>query len=80
LDALVENLYYTSPVLVQLDSSDNDIAGMHADRRGRSVGLVALNTVDMDDPFFAVNLRNFSLTSFVFAPDNTNFIVFANRE
>jgi hypothetical protein len=39
-----------------------------------------LNTVDVDDPFFAVDLSHLALTTLVFTTNNPNFIIFPDRE
>jgi len=68
-----------SPILVQLDRRDNDIAGVDADRGSSTVRLVPLNPVDVDHPFLAVHLRDLSFTPLVFSPDNANFVILADR-
>lgn len=67
------------PVLVELEREDNNIAWVDADGCGRAVRLVPLNAIDVDNPFFAVNLCDFSLTTLVFASNDPNFVIFANR-
>lgn len=47
---------------------------------GRStVGFVALNPVNVDDPLFAVNLGDLALPSPVFTSDDFDFIILAYR-
>jgi hypothetical protein len=53
---------------------------MNADRGGGSIGFVARNTVDMDHPFFAVDLGDLTLTALVLPTYNSNFIVFTDRD
>lgn len=52
---------------------------MEADRRGGPVGLVAVDTVDVDEPLFTVDLGDFALSPLVLAADDQDFIVFAKR-
>lgn len=68
------------PVLVQLDVDDNDIARVDADGHTRAVRLVALHTVDMDDPLLPVNLGNLSFTALVLPSDNPDLVVLANGD
>lgn len=51
---------------------------MEANGRGGTVRLVAVNTVNVDDPLFAVDLSDLAFPTLVLAADNQNFIIFAN--
>jgi len=51
---------------------------MYADGGSGTVGLVALYTVDVDDPFLAVDLGDLSLTALVLATDDSDFVVFSD--
>lgn len=51
---------------------------MDTDGCGSTVGLVSLNPIDVDDPFFAVHLCNFALPALVLASHDPNFVVLAN--
>ena len=68
-----------TPVLVQLDRSDNDIAGVDANGDGSTVRLVALDTVDVDDPLLTVHLGHLALPTLVLAPNDPDLIVLAYR-
>jgi len=68
-----------SPVLVELEGENNDVAWVDADGCGGTVRLVSLDAIDVDDPFFAVNLCDFALATLVFASNDPNFVIFANR-
>jgi hypothetical protein len=46
----------------------------------RAVGLVTLDTVDVDDPALAVDLGDLALAALVFAADDADFVVFADGE
>ena len=67
-------------VLVELEGDNDDVGRVNADGRGRAVGLVPLNAVDVDDPLLAVHLRDLALTTLVLAPDNPNLVVLADRK
>lgn len=68
-----------SAILVQLNSGDNDVAGVDSNRGACAVRLVSLHTVDMDDPLLAVDLDDLALTTLEFSADNSDFIIFADR-
>ena len=68
----------SAPVLVQLNGSDNDIAGVDANGDGCTVRLVALDAVDMDYPLLAVDLGDLALPTLVLAPDDPDLVILAN--
>lgn len=68
----------SAPVLVQLNGSDNDIAGVDADGDRRAVRLVALDTVDVDNPLLAVDLGDLALPALVLPPNNPDLVILAN--
>lgn len=70
----------SSPVLVQLDVDDNNVARVDANGDAGAIRLVALHTVDMDHPLLPVDLGDLSLTTFVLSPDNPDLVVFADRD
>jgi len=63
-------------ILVHFDAGDHNVASVDADGHRSTIRLVALHTVDVDDPFLAIYLSHFSLTTLVFAPDNPDLIIF----
>jgi len=67
-------------VLIQLDRGNYNVAGVDANGYRSTVRLVALDTVDMDHPFFAVHLGNLALTSLVLATDDPDFIILSDRK
>lgn len=67
-----------APVLVQLDSGDNNLAGVDANGDGCAVRLVALDTVDVDHPLLAVHLGDLALTTLVLAPNDPDLVILAN--
>jgi hypothetical protein len=66
------------PILVELEGGDNDVARVDANGDRRAVRLVPLDTIDVDDPLFTVDLGDLSLTTLVFSTDNPDFIILAN--
>ena len=66
------------PVLVKLDASNYDVAGVDANGNSRAIRLVALDTVDVDHPLLTVNLGDLALPTLVLAPDNPYLIVLAD--
>jgi hypothetical protein len=46
---------------------------------GGPVHLVAVNTINVDDPLFAVDLGDLAFSPLELATDDQNFIIFANR-
>lgn len=68
------------PVLVTLDLGDDAVGRVDGQLDGGTVGLVARDTVDVDNPLLAVDLNDTTLTALVGATDNENLIVTANRE
>lgn len=68
-----------SPVLVKLQGSNYDVAWVDADGDRGAVRLVPLDTVDVDDPLFTVDLGDLSLTTLVFSTDNPDFVVLSHR-
>jgi len=71
---------YGPSVLVQLDVDNNNVAGMNADGHARTVRLVPLDTVDMNDPLLPVHLRNLAIAPLVFPSDNSYFIILPDRK
>lgn len=67
------------PILVELEGSNHDVAWVNANGDGRAVRFVPLDTVDVDDPLFTVDLGDLSLTALVFSADNSNFVILPHR-
>ena len=65
-------------VLVELELGDDNVGGVDANRHGRAVRLVALDTVDVDNPLLAVNLGDLALTALVLAPDDPDLVILAD--
>jgi len=66
------------PVLVKLEGGDNDVAWVDTNGDRRAVRLVPLDTVDVDNPLFTVDLGDLPLTTLVFSADNPDFVILAN--
>ena len=66
-------------ILVELKGSNHDVAWVDANGNGRTVRLVPLDTVDVDNPLFTVDLGDLSLTTLVFSTDNPNFVILSHR-
>jgi len=65
-------------IFVQFDVDDNHLARVYTDRSSSAIRLVALHTVNVDDPFFTVHLRDFSLPTLVCPPNNPDLVIFAD--
>ena len=66
------------PILVELERCDDDVAWVNADGDRGSIGLVPLDTVDVDNPLFTVDLGNLSLATLVFSADDPNFVILSD--
>jgi len=66
------------PILIQLDGSDNDLAGVDANGSGSAIRLVTLHTVNVDDPFLTVHLGDFPFPTLVRPPNNSDLIIFTD--
>lgn len=53
---------------------------MDANGCASTIGLVACNTVNVDNPLLAVDLGDLSLTTLVFPSDNADLVIFADGE
>lgn len=71
-------LMVDAPVLVQLDSGDDNVAGVNTNGDRRAVRLVPLDTVNVDDPLLTVHLRDLAFPSLVLAPHNADLVVLAD--
>jgi len=67
-------------ILVELDRLDDNVARVNANGRGGAVGLVTMDTVDVDHPLLPVDLGNLALSSLVLSPHNQDLVVLADRE
>ena len=67
------------PVLIELQGGNNDVAGVDANRCARAIGLVPLHTVDVDDPFFAVDLGHFAFPTLELSSYDQYLVVFTHR-
>lgn len=75
-DALEDGL----AVLVELDLGDLDLGGGDADGDGLAVGLLAGDTLDVDDVFEAVDAGDLALAALVGATLDDDLVVLADWE
>ena len=66
------------PVLVQLDGGNDHVAWVDTDGYRRAVGLVALHTVNVNDPLLTVDLGDLALPALVFATNDPDLIILAD--
>jgi hypothetical protein len=69
-----------SPVLVKLERCDNNIARVDSNGGACTIHLVTLYSVNVDDPFLAVHLRDLAIPPSMLAPHNAHLIILANRD
>jgi len=67
------------PVLVKFERGNYDVAWVDADGDRRAIRFVPLDTVDMDNPLFTVDLSDFSLATLVFSANNSDFVILSHR-
>lgn len=67
-------------VLVELEGGDDDLGGGDAEGNGLAVGLLAGDTVDVDDPLETVDRCDLALAALVGATDNGDLIVLADGD
>jgi hypothetical protein len=74
LDALQDSL----TVLVKLELGDDDLGGVDAERDGLSRGLLADNTLDVNDVLETVDGGDLSLTTLVGATNDGDLVILAD--
>lgn len=74
LDALQDGL----TILVKLELGDDDLGGVDAERDGLSRGLLADNTLDVNDVLETVDGGDLSLTTLVGATNNGDLVILAD--
>lgn len=62
-------------ILVELDGGDNDVGRVDADGGRSAVRLVAGDTVNVDDPLFAVDLGDLALSALVLAANDKDLVI-----
>ena len=75
-----DNFAGYKPVLVQLEVDNDNVAWVDANGDGGTIGLVALDTVYVNNPLLAVDLGDLSFPALVLAPDNSDFVILADRD
>jgi len=66
------------PILVKLKGGNNNVARVDTDGDRRTVRLVPLDAIDVDNPLFTVDLGDLSLTTLVFSTNDPDFVILAN--
>ena len=66
------------PILVKLESGDDDVAWVDANGDRGAIRLVPLDTIDVDNPLFTVDLGDFSLATLVFSADDPDFVILSH--
>ena len=67
-------------VLVHVNLGDNNLGGVDADGNGGTVGLLAVDTLNVDDPLAAVDLDNLALATLEGATDDHDLVVLADGD
>lgn len=67
-------------VLVKLELGDDDVGGVEAQRDGLAGGLVAGDTLDVDNVLETVHGGDLALTALVGAADNGDLVVLADGD
>lgn len=67
-------------VLVKLELGDDNVGGVDAQRNGLAVGLVAGDTLDVDNVLETVHRGDLALTALVGATDNGDLVVLADGD
>ena len=67
-------------ILVELELGDHDVAGVDADRDALAVGLVAGDTLDVDDILEAIDRGDLALAALEGAADDLDFVVLPDRD
>lgn len=78
LASLADALEDLLTVLVQLQLGDDDLGGVDADGHALAVGLLADDTLDVDDVFETVDGGDLALATLVGAPDDGDLVVLAD--
>jgi len=68
-----------APVFVHLDGGNDDFTGVNADGHAGTIRLITVNTVNVDDPFLAVDLGHFAFAAHVLPAGDSDFVILANR-
>lgn len=67
-------------ILVELELVDDNVGGVDAERDGLARGLVASDTLDVDDVFETVDGGDLALTALVGATDDGDLVVLADGD
>lgn len=67
-------------VLVHVELGDNNLGGVDADGNGGTVGLLAVDALDVDDPLAAVDLDDLALTALEGTANDHDLIILADGD
>lgn len=68
------------PIFVELDVDDDNLGWVNTNRHCCAIRFVALYTVDVNNPFLAVHLRDLSLSPLVLPANNFDFVVLTDGQ
>lgn len=80
LTTLADALEDALTVLVELQLADDDLGGVDADGDALAVGLLADDTLNVDDVFETVDAGDLALTALVGATDDGDLVVLADGQ
>jgi hypothetical protein len=67
-------------VLVQVKLGDDNLGGVDADGDSGTVDLLAVDTLNVDDPLAAIDLDDLALTTLVGATNDQDLVILADRD
>lgn len=80
LTALSDALQDLLTVLVEVELGDDDLGGVDTEGNALAVGLLADDTLDVDNPLKTVNAGDLALTALLASTDNGDLVVLADGE
>jgi hypothetical protein len=66
-------------VFVELELGDNDVGGVDGDGDALAVGLLADDTLDVDNPLETVDGGDLAFPALAASPDHGDLVILANR-
>lgn len=67
-------------VLVKVKVGDNDLGRVDTDRDRGTIGLLAVDALNVDNPLAAIDLDDLALATLVGATNDQNFVILADRD
>lgn len=80
LTALSDALQDLLTVLVEVELGDDDLGGVDTEGNALAVGLLADDTLDVDNPLKTVNAGDLALTALLASTDNGDLVVLTDGE